>query len=90
MLVSVESAAEQLGLNPARVRALVAGGQLAGHKIGGRWVIDDVAIAARLGRRTRTGRPLSARSAWGLLWTAAAEPTPWLAPREPPAPRARS
>jgi Helix-turn-helix domain len=82
VLVSVESAAEQLGLNPARVRALVAGGQLAGHKIGGRWVIDDVAIAARLDRRTRTGRPLSARSAWGLLWTAAAEPTPWLAPRE--------
>jgi Helix-turn-helix domain len=77
--VSVESAAERLGLNPARVRALVASGQLAGYKIGGRWVIDEVAIAARL---DRPGRLLSARAAWGLLWTAAGEPTPWLAPRE--------
>lgn len=89
MLVSVESAAERLRLNPARVRALVAGGLIDGYKIGGRWVIEDVAIEQRLGRAFRDGRPPSTRSAWGLLWTAAGKPTPWLAPRERSRARAR-
>jgi hypothetical protein len=89
MLVSVESAAERLGLNPARVRALVADGLIDGYKIGGRWVIEEAAIVRRLERSAREGRPLSARSAWGLLWAAAGRPMPWLAPRERSRARAR-
>jgi hypothetical protein len=90
MLMSVESAAARLSLNPARVRALVADGLIDGYKIGGRWVIEEAAIASRLERSTRAGRPLSARSAWGLLWTAAGRPMPWLAPRERSRARSRA
>ena len=82
MLMSVPQAAEQLELDVGRVRRLVASGALAGEKIGGRWLVDDAAVAERLASRRRSGRPLSPRSAWGLLWAADGRSTPWLAPRE--------
>jgi excisionase family DNA binding protein len=82
MLMSVPQAAEQLDLDAGRVRRLVASGALAGQKVGGRWLVDDAAVAARLQSRHRSGRPLSQRSAWGLLWAAADRPMAWLAPRE--------
>ena len=82
ILVSVPQAAEQLELDVGRVRRLVASGALAGQKIGGRWLVDDVAVAERLASRRRSGRPLSQRSAWGLLWAADGRSMPWLAPRE--------
>lgn len=82
MLVSVPQAAEQLDLDAGRVRRLVASGLLAGQKIGGRWLVDDAAVAERLASSRRPGRPLSERSAWGLLWAANGRSMPWLAPRE--------
>jgi excisionase family DNA binding protein len=82
VVVSVTEAAQQLGLDPGRVRRLVASGMLAGDKIGGRWLVDEVAIDDRLATHHRGGRPLSPRSAWGLLWAAAGRPSPWLAPNE--------
>ena len=67
MLVSVPQAAEQLELDVGRVRRLVASGVLAGQKVGGRWLIEDAAVAERLASRRRAGRPLSQRSAWGCF-----------------------
>lgn len=82
MVLSVVEAAQQLDLDPGRVRRLIASGLLSAHKVGGRWLVDEDALAERLASDHRPGRPLSARSAWGLLWAADARPTPWLAPRE--------
>ena len=82
MLVSVPQAAERLDLDAGRVRRLVASGALAGQKVGGRWLVDDAAVEDRLLSSRRSGRPLSQRSAWGLLWAADDRPMPWLAARE--------
>ena len=82
MSVSVQEAAERLDLDPGRARRLVSQGLLGGRKVGGRWLVDEVAISDRLASRARPGRPLSPRSSWGLLWSADDRPTPWLAPRE--------
>jgi hypothetical protein len=51
-------------------------------RVGGRWLVDESAISERLDAHARAGRPLSPRSAWGLLWAADGRPMPWLAPRE--------
>src|SRR4249920_3807958 len=82
MPVSVQEAAERLELNPGRVRRLVSQGLLDGRKVGGRWLVEESAINERLDASARAGRPLSPRSAWGLLWAADDRPMPWLAPRE--------
>jgi excisionase family DNA binding protein len=82
MSVPVQEAAERLELNPGRVRRLVSQGLLEGRKVGGRWLVDEAAISERLDANARAGRPLSPRSAWGLLWAADGRPVPWLAPRE--------
>jgi Helix-turn-helix domain len=82
LIVSTEDAARRLGVDPSRIRAMVTSGALEGRKIGGRWIIEDTAIDERLARTTRHGRPLSIRSAWGLLWAADDRATPWLQPRE--------
>lgn len=82
MLLSIPQAAEQLELNVGRVRRMVASGALAGHKVGGRWLVDNAAVAERVASGRRAGRPLSERSAWGLLWAADGRSMPWLAPRE--------
>lgn len=82
MAVSISEAAEQLGLDAGRVRRLVAQGLLEGHKVGGRWLVEESAIDERLATPPHARRSLSARSAWGLLWAAAGLPLPWLAPSE--------
>jgi hypothetical protein len=82
MWVSIQDAAARLDLNPGRVRRLVSQGLLEGRKVGGRWLVDEAAINERLDANARAGRPLSPRSAWGLLWAADERPMPWLAPRE--------
>jgi excisionase family DNA binding protein len=82
MPVSIQEAAERLELHPGRVRRLVSQGLLDGEKIGGRWLVDESAIRLRIEASARVGRPLSPRSAWGLMWAADNRPMPWLAPRE--------
>jgi excisionase family DNA binding protein len=82
MSVSVQEAAERLELNPGRVRRLVSQGLLEGRKVGGRWLVEESAINDRRDANARAGRPLSPRSAWGLLSAADKRPMPWLAPRE--------
>jgi excisionase family DNA binding protein len=65
--ISVNEAAEHLQLSPQRVRALIASGDLPAERIGGRYVLDPVAVASFRGRERSRGRPLSARNAWAIL-----------------------
>jgi excisionase family DNA binding protein len=81
-MLSVSEAAARLHVNPGRIRQLVAAGRLPAFKVGGRWVLPDDAVAARLAAERPASRPLSPRSAWGLLQAAAGRPAPWLAPSE--------
>ncbi len=90
MFMSIPEAAEVLGLHPGRVRRLVAAGELAGQKIGGRWLVDDQAVRRRCDTDRPAGRPLSFRAAWGMLWAADRRALPWLAAREQSRARARA
>ncbi len=78
----ISHAAKELGVNVARVRAMVAAGILRGDKIGGRWIVDPSSVEERLRSQAGGGRPLSASSAWGVLFLLAGRDAPWLAPWE--------
>ena len=81
-MLSVPEAAAQLGVHPGRVRQLLVQGRLPGDKVGGRWLVSEAAIAGRLASHRPSGRPLSPRAAWGLLWAANGRAVPWLSDRE--------
>ncbi len=65
--VSVSEAASALELSSARVRALVARGQLSGAKLGDRWLIERASVERRRRDGSHRGRPFSPRNAWALL-----------------------
>jgi hypothetical protein len=67
MPLSIPQAAEQLELSPARVRAMVVSGQLAGEKIGGRWVVERGEVERRRKQGGLPGRRFTAMNAWALL-----------------------
>ncbi|MFS8102232.1 helix-turn-helix domain-containing protein [Lentzea alba] len=88
--LSVREAAERLGVNQARVRALLSAGQLAGRRIGSRWVVDGDAVSARLEiAATDRGRPLSTKSAWCTAALLDGQETSWLTTSERSRLRAR-
>lgn len=78
--LSVSQAADELGLDPSRVRALVAGGQLEGHKVGGRWLVDRRATHQRKLAPRAPGRPFEPHNAWALIFLAGDLEAPWLNP----------
>jgi len=65
--LSVPEASAQLGVNQSRVRALLASGQLAGDKLGGRWVVSQDGVHARLRLPKGHGRQLRPANAWSAL-----------------------
>jgi excisionase family DNA binding protein len=65
--MSVPEASAQLGVNQSRVRALLASGQLAGEKLGGRWVVSQEGVQARLRLPKGHGRQLRPANAWSVL-----------------------
>jgi hypothetical protein len=73
-----KDAAEKLGVNESRIRALAKHGQLNARKLGDRWVFDPSAVERRLLSKPQRGRPLEPANAWGLLFLASGEPAPWL------------
>ncbi len=81
-MLSVGEAASRLGVHPGRVRQLVAAGELSAVKVGGRWLLADDAVEARVVSVEPIHRALSPRAAWGLLAAVAMQPIPWLAPSE--------
>ena len=74
--VDVTEAARELGLDPSRVRALIAGGALRADKVGGRWLVRWDSVVARRRAPVPPGRPLTPRNAWALLLEASGEPVP--------------
>ncbi|MFF3455445.1 type IV toxin-antitoxin system AbiEi family antitoxin [Streptomyces sp. NPDC002730] len=66
-LLSVHQAAAALDVDDSRVRQLLRDGKLQGERIGGRWLVDGASVRNRKDAGARSGRPLSARNAWGLL-----------------------
>ncbi|MEO8696896.1 MAG: helix-turn-helix domain-containing protein [Acidimicrobiales bacterium] len=81
-LRSVPETATALGVNEQRVRQLVASGQLAATKVGGRWLITTDALAAYSKQGRLSGRPWGERRAWGYLWLALGRDPTWLSAAE--------
>jgi hypothetical protein len=75
-LVGVNEAAVELGLDPSRVRALIADGSLRADKISGRWLVHRESVVARRRGPSPPGRPMAARNVWALLLLASGEPLP--------------
>ncbi|MBN2493648.1 MAG: helix-turn-helix domain-containing protein [Deltaproteobacteria bacterium] len=80
--LSVAEAAARLGVNQARVRAMIAAGLLDAVKVGGRWLVSLESIDRRKDDARPAGRPFNPNQAWGLLMTAAGERPDWLSPWE--------
>jgi hypothetical protein len=76
--LSVPDAARELGVNASRVRALLAGGQLDGIKLGGRWLVPWSAVRERRNTRPARGRSLVPANAWGVLALASGEQPDWI------------
>lgn len=56
-MLSVAQAAELLEVSGARVRAMLASGQLDGQKIGKTWAVSSSSVRKRLAEGPRPGRP---------------------------------
>jgi len=74
--VSAAAAADELGVHPSRVRALIASGALEAEKVGGVWLVDRASLAGRNRQQRSAGRPLSPPNAWALLLAASGEELP--------------
>jgi excisionase family DNA binding protein len=72
--MSTDEAARSMGISRQRVRVLAREGRLNARKIGHRWIVE-----APLGDRSpRSGRPLSAASAWAGLALLEGEKPRWV------------
>ena len=66
-LVSLNDAAQVLGVSAERVRQLVVAGDLPGVRFGNAWAVPRSALVARQGQEPRRGRPLGVRRAWEAI-----------------------
>ncbi|HEX5923351.1 MAG TPA: helix-turn-helix domain-containing protein [Baekduia sp.] len=73
-LISVQEAAEQLGVTPSAVRQHVVAGRLPAVKRGGAWWLDGREVARMRRRPPGAGRPLSDQMAWAVILFASGEP----------------
>jgi excisionase family DNA binding protein len=78
--ISVADAASRLGVNQARVRAMIAAGLLDAAKVGGRWLVTPESVERRKARAQPVGRPFGHAMAWGILLVAVGERPDWLSP----------
>jgi hypothetical protein len=76
--LSVPDAALALAVNPSRVRALLASGQLEGLKVGGRWLVPWAAIWERQDAPRERGRLLAPANAWAVLALASGKQPEWI------------
>lgn len=56
-MLSVTEAAAMLGISSARVRKLIADGEIEAVKIGNAWVLEERAVLNRIAKHPRPGRP---------------------------------
>jgi hypothetical protein len=80
--LSVPEAAQVLRVDPSRVRALLADGQLDGQKVGGRWLVAGPSLRERERGPHEPGRRLRPANAWAVLALASNEDAPWVSKHE--------
>lgn len=73
--MSVNQAAQALGVSPRRVRALIESDRVPAVRLGRSWALDRSLLRSRRGRRA--GRPVSADNAWALLALLSGSEAPW-------------
>jgi excisionase family DNA binding protein len=66
-LLSVDEAAERLGVSPAAVRQQISAGRLRAVKRARSWWLDERAVQRSARIRARPGRPLSPEMAWAII-----------------------
>jgi len=81
-ILSVPDAAQALDVDPSRVRALLARGQLDGEKVGGRWLVSGPSLRALQDSPRERGRRLLPANAWAVLALASGEAVPWVTTEE--------
>lgn len=81
LVLTVREAADRLGVNEQRVRALINAGRLRARKVGGRWLIDSADVDMRRDGGVAGHRPFRPANAWAVLCLAARSPRS--APRPP-------
>jgi hypothetical protein len=80
--LSVPEAARVLRVDPSRVRALLADGQLDGQKVGGRWLVAGASLRERERSPRGRGRRLRPANAWAVLALASGGGAPWVSKQE--------
>lgn len=73
-MVSVKEAANVLNVSPARVRRLIADGEIPALKIGNAWALEEKDVLDRLSRRPRAGRPRTTDADGGVVGPRGAAP----------------
>lgn len=63
--VSVAEAAKRLNVGVPRVHQRIRDGSLRAERLGSQWVVDELSLIRAA--ESRSGRPLSARSAWAII-----------------------
>lgn len=64
MALNVAEAAKRLGITERRLRALIQAGDIYAERVGGRWVLEEAAVARH---EARVARPLSSHNAWAMI-----------------------
>lgn len=66
-MLSVQDAAELLGVSGNQIGRLIQAGELTAKRFGPLWAVDPMSVQRRAALRPTRGRPLSPRKAWALL-----------------------
>lgn len=66
-LLSLDEAAERLGVSRRRAEAMVLSGQLPAERLGRQWVVSPQAVRQTAGVRSSGGRPVRPEKAWALI-----------------------
>ena len=72
-LISVQEAADQLGVTPSAVRQHIASGRLPAVKRGGAWWLDARDVGRTQRQPPGSGRPMTDRMAWATILFASGE-----------------
>ncbi|MGY2082368.1 helix-turn-helix domain-containing protein [Blastococcus sp. SYSU DS0539] len=81
-MLTVDQAAERLGVEPEQVRRLIRAGKLAARRVGRTLVLDEDAVEGRARLPITAGRALAPRTVWAALWQLSGEDVDWLAPAD--------
>jgi excisionase family DNA binding protein len=71
--LSVQQAADLLGVSPRAVRLRITGGALPAVKLGRDWRVDEREVARLARRQLPSGRPLSPAMSWAVLLLASGD-----------------